>query len=166
MFLPSPLRPHSFLCLYQPFSATAVILSFLPPHSYSCANGGKELGPPRRGVDLFLGDGKEPVRGCGRRSPMAEDEPGPTGVEAAADQSPGAITTRGLRGELHRLPREGARGRHQADSCGPSRITTGCSSITSPLTCNTLGVIVLINLPCHHNALLIMPIRLTLLCIN
>jgi hypothetical protein len=28
-------------------------------------------------------------------------------------------------------------------------------------TCNTPGVIVLINLPCHHNALLSIPVRLT-----
>jgi hypothetical protein len=33
-------------------------------------------------------------------------------------------------------------------------------------SCNTPGVIVLINLPCHHNALQSIPVRLTLLCIN
>jgi hypothetical protein len=32
--------------------------------------------------------------------------------------------------------------------------------------CNTPGVIVLINLPCHHNASQSIPVRLTLLCIN
>jgi hypothetical protein len=104
------LRSHSFLCLYQPFFAAAVILSFLPPHSYSCANGGKELGPPHRGVDPFLGDRKEATRACGRRSPAAKDESRPAGVEGAADQSPRAVATRGLRGELRCLPREGAWG--------------------------------------------------------
>jgi hypothetical protein len=32
--------------------------------------------------------------------------------------------------------------------------------------CNTPGVIVLINLPCHHNALQSIAVRLTLLCIK
>jgi hypothetical protein len=36
-----------------------------------------------------------------------EDELGPTGVEGATDQPPGAGAPGGLRGELHRFPREG-----------------------------------------------------------
>jgi hypothetical protein len=39
-------------------------------------------------------------------------------------------------------------------------------SQTAEGVCNTPGVIVLINLPCHHNALQSIPVRLNLLCIN
>jgi hypothetical protein len=59
---------------------------------------------PHEGMDPFLGDGKEVVGACGQWSPAVEDEPGSAGVEGAIDQSPGAVATRGLRGELRRLP--------------------------------------------------------------
>jgi hypothetical protein len=49
------------------------------------------------------------ARACARRSPVSKDKPGPIGVEGVADQPPGANATRGLRGELRCLPREGAR---------------------------------------------------------
>jgi hypothetical protein len=51
-------------------------------------------------MDPFLGDREEAVEACTRQSPMAEDKPRSAGVEGAADPSPRAGATRGLRGEL------------------------------------------------------------------
>jgi hypothetical protein len=72
------------------------------------AHGGKESSSPCGRMSTFFGNGEE-ARGPGSRwSPSTEDELEPAGVEGAAVQPPRAGAPRGLCGELHRLPREGA----------------------------------------------------------
>jgi hypothetical protein len=109
--------PRAFVCSFLALcdrtpSFASISCSLLPPSTFPplppyfdlSAHGGKEPSPSYGCVDPFLGDGEE-VGGTGARwSPVTENESGPTGVESAADQPPGADASRRLHGELRRLP--------------------------------------------------------------
>jgi hypothetical protein len=138
--LRAPHAPHQSFgdCIF--LSSTSISRSlasplFLPPSSpypVLSAHGGKKLDPPYGCVDPFLSDGEEPRRAGGRRSLTTEDEPGLAGVEGAADQPPGVVASRGLRGELCRFPRKGAQGAAEQVHAGDLALLWGGASSSRP----------------------------------
>jgi hypothetical protein len=60
-------------------------------------------------VDLFFSDGEEAGGVSSRWSSVTKGKSEPTGVEGAVIRPPGASALGGVRGELRRFPRKGAR---------------------------------------------------------
>jgi hypothetical protein len=91
-------------------------------------------------MDSYIGDGEETAGAHARWSPPFEDQLRSTGVEGVTDQPPGIDASAGLRGQLRRFPREGARGATEPIHAGrPALLRSGAPSSHPQF-----------HLACHH----------------